>query len=209
LTRPSYGSEELNVLGEGETKRFALLMGACFAATHALAVGITQPAVELPVAVAAPASPSFSWTGFCAGVSATSVTASDGEDDYDTSGFGAQVGYLHDLRSFGAGGELAYSDADLNISLFPASITATRLKLIGGYDAGRFLPYVFVGSSRLTAPGDRSDLTTNYGLGGRVALGAEGWFVAGLDYIVEDKGNGDGEFDLDRQEVSLRINDRF
>ena len=109
------------------------------------------------------------------------------------------------------GGELEYSAADLDD--VPTSVDATRLKLIGGYGAGRFLPYAFVGVSDIKVSNGGtsiSDTTTNYGLGARYAFGAEGRFVAGLEYIVENKDNFGGAFEnLDLDAVSLRLDYRF
>jgi hypothetical protein len=48
--------------------------------------------------IAAPAAPaSWDWTGLYAGLSATNGSFDNGTTDYDTSGFGIQVGYLRDL----------------------------------------------------------------------------------------------------------------
>lgn len=171
---------------------------------------MTEPAPEVPVAPAVQPAPSFDWSGFYAGLSVTDGSVSDG-DDFNTSGFGVQAGYLYDLGTFVVGGELAYSNADIEDEV--SDITATRLKLLGGYDAGRFLPYAFVGLSDVEVSDGAtsfSDTVTNYGLGGRFALGADGRFVAGLEYIVEDKNNfADSGFDLDRDEISLRFDYRF
>jgi predicted porin len=191
-------------------KKLATFAIACGLSGQALAGGMTEPAPDAPVAPAAQPTPSFDWTGFYVGLAVTDGTASDGED-FDTSGFGVQAGYLHDLGTFVVGGELAYSDADLDD--VPSNITATRLKLIGAFDAGRFLPYAFVGLSDVevsNAGASISDTVTNYGLGGRYAFGADGRFVGGLEYIVEDKGNyANSGFDLDRDELALRFDYRF
>ena len=172
-------------------------------------VVVTEPTVE-PVAAAAP---SFDWTGFYAGVAVTSGNVTGGGPEFSTQGFGLHAGYLRDLGTFVVGGELGYSDADVDGQPIDTSITAARLKLIGGYDAGRLLPYVFVGLSDIEISNgisSVSDTTTNYGIGARYAFGAEGRFVAGLEYIVEDTSNfaGFGQ-DLDRDEISLRLDYRF
>jgi predicted porin len=167
----------------------------------------TEP--EPTVAVSA-ATPGFDWTGLYAGLSLSKGTASDGTE-FDTSGFGLQVGYLRDFGAAVLGGELAYSSADLDD--VPTSVDATRVKLIGGYGAGRFLPYAFVGLSdiKIRSGGvSFSDTATNYGIGARYAFGTDGRFVAGLEYIVEDKDNfgGTGD-DIDFDAVSLRLDYRF
>ena len=113
----------------------------------ALAGGLEAPVDDAPVEVAATPAPAFSWTGFYAGVSAISGDFSDGGSDFNTSGFGVQFGYLRDLGTLVVGGELAYSKGDYGDGAPASDWNATRLKLIGGYDAGRFLPYGFVGMS--------------------------------------------------------------
>ena len=191
-------------------RKLSLVLVACGLAGQALAGGMTEPAPEAPVAPAVQPAPSFDWSGFYAGLSVTDGSVSDGED-FNTSGFGVQAGYLYDLGTFVVGGELAYSNADIEDEV--TDITATRLKLLGGYDAGRFLPYAFVGLSDVEVSDGAnsiSDTVTNYGLGGRFAFGADGRFVTGLEYIVEDKNNfADSGFDLDRDEISLRFDYRF
>lgn len=175
-------------------------------------VVVSEPVVAAPVA---PAAPGFDWTGFYAGIAVTSGSAGAFfSPDQDTRGFGAHVGYLRDLGTFVIGGELGYSDADL-VDSDVYSISSTRLKLIGGYDAGRFLPYAFVGLSNMKlteGPTTVSDTTTNYGIGARYAFGAQGRFVAGLEYIVENTSDfGDilPGLDLDYSEISLRLDYRF
>ncbi|MFN4194119.1 MAG: hypothetical protein ACK4FR_14400, partial [Tabrizicola sp.] len=83
---------------------------------------------------------------------------------------------------------------------------------IGGYDAGRFLPYAFVGMTRydVNQATPFSDTMANYGIGARLALGQGGKFVAGLEYLVENKDNFDGTgFRLENREVALRLDYRF
>ncbi len=191
-------------------KTLAAFIVACALSGQAIAGGMTEVVPEAPVAPAAQPAPAFDWTGFYSGISVTDGTVIVG-DEFNTSGFGFQAGYLHDLGTFVVGGELAYSDGELEDTA--ADITSTRLKLIGAVDAGRFLPYAFVGVSDVEATNgftSISDTVTNYGLGARYAFGADGRFVGGLEYIVEDKSNfANTGFDLDRDEFSLRFDYRF
>ncbi|MCX7289314.1 MAG: outer membrane beta-barrel protein [Rhodobacterales bacterium] len=179
-------------------------------ASQSIAGSTNAPAGETPVTLST-ATAEFSWTGFYAGLGLSRGTAADATDAFDTSGTSAHLGYLRDLGTFLLGGELAYSDADLDD--VPTSITSTRIKLIGAYDAGHFLPYAFVGLSDIeisNGPNSISDTVSNYGLGVRYAFGLDGRFVAGLEYLVEDKNNfaSSGEnFDLD--DVTLRLDYRF
>ena len=170
---------------------------------------VTEPA---PEAAAAPAPVTYDWTGFYVGLSAITGTASDdgGVTETDTQGFGLQVGYLRDLGTFVLGGELAYATGDFDA--FPDDEwDSTRVKLIGGYDAGRFVPYGFVGLSKYSVNGpvtDLSDTVTIYGLGAKLALTPR--ISAGLEYLVENKDNFDNAgFDAENSELSLRIDYRF
>jgi predicted porin len=163
--------------------------------------------------IVAPAEPAaMDWTGFYAGVSAISGSFDNGTADFNTSGFGVQAGYLRDLGTVVLGGELSYSKGDFGSSAPASDWDATRLKLIGGYDAGRFLPYAFVGMSKFDineGPGF-SDTMANYGVGAKVALGQSGKFIAGLEYLVESKDNYDGfGTNIKNSELSLRLDYRF
>lgn len=165
---------------------------------------------EDPV-VAAPAAPAnYDWTGFYVGLSAISGRFSDngGLTSDGTGGYGLQAGYLHDFGNFVLGGELAYAKGDYDA--FPDSDwTSTRLKLIGGYGAGRLMPYGFVGMSKYDV--DQavpfSDTVTIYGLGAKYAVTPK--IAVGLEYLVENKSNFDNNFDMENSEISLRVDYRF
>lgn len=170
---------------------------------------VTVIAEPAPVVVSAPAPVTYDWTGMYIGLSAISGTAGEGMDESDTQGFGAQIGYLRDLGTFVVGGELAYAKGDFDD--FPDEWDSTRLKLIGGYDAGRFLPYGFIGLSQYSVKGpvnDLSDTVTIYGLGAKLAISPR--IAAGLEYLVENKDDFDGSgMDAENREISLRIDFRF
>jgi hypothetical protein len=170
---------------------------------------VTVIAEPAPVVVSAPAPVTYDWTGFYVGLSAISGTAGEGIDESDTQGFGAQVGYLRDLGTFVIGGELAYAKGDFDD--YPDEWDSTRLKLIGGYDAGRFLPYGFIGLTQYSVKGpvnDLSDTVTIYGLGAKLAISPR--IVAGLEYLLENKDDFDGSgMDAENREISLRIDFRF
>ncbi|KAF0117007.1 MAG: Uncharacterized protein FD150_97 [Rhodobacteraceae bacterium] len=163
-------------------------------------------------AVVAPAAPAgYDWTGFYIGLSAISGTFSDngGATSDGTTGYGLQAGYLRDFGTLVVGGEVAYAKGDYDA--FPSNDwTATRLKLIGGYGAGRVMPYGFVGLSSYDIGGvsQFSDTVTIYGLGAKVAVSQR--VAVGLEYLVENKTNFDSTgFDMENSEVALRLDYRF
>lgn len=185
----------------------ALLVSAGAAQAGGPVVVADDPVVDAPAAAAA----DFDWTGFYVGLSATNGDFSDGGTDYDTSGYGLQAGYLRDLGKIVVGAELSYAKGDYGDLAPTADWDATRLKVIGGYGAGRLMPYVFVGATsyHVNQATPFSDTMANYGIGARYAFGASGKFVAGLEYLVEKKDNFDNNFDLDNKELSLRLDYRF
>jgi outer membrane immunogenic protein len=197
--------------GSFKVKRYAFLAVLVGIAGPAAAGGPVVAVVEQPVAVAA-AAPSSDWTGFYAGVNLGFGELNDGGDEADSNFYGLQAGYLRDFGTFVAGAELAFTTGDFDD--FPdAEYDSTRLKLIGGYDAGRFLPYAFIGLSDYSLTDGSttiSDTATIYGVGGRYALGANGRHVLGVEYLFETKddfaGSGD---DLDNRELVLRYDFRF
>jgi outer membrane immunogenic protein len=166
-----------------------------------------DPVVAAPTAAA---DLGWDWNGFYVGLSAISGTFSDdgGLTSDGTSGYGLQAGYLRDLGRVVVGGELAYATGDYDA--FPESDwTSTRLKVIGGFDAGRVLPYGFVGMSKYDIGGisTNSDTVTIYGLGAKVAVSPK--IAVGLEYLVENKDDYDDFFDMENSEVSLRLDYRF
>jgi outer membrane immunogenic protein len=183
---------------------------AAFAGPVAAGGPVAVP-VEDPVVVATVA-PSFDWTGFYAGLHyGQGDLSAAGEADSDF--YGVQAGYLRDFGAFVAGGELSYSSGEIEGGGATADIDTTRLKLIGGYDAGRFLPYLFIGVAdlELSAGGTSlSDTMTGYGLGGKFALGANGQHVLGLEYLTEEADNfADSGTTLENDEITFSYNFRF
>ena len=162
---------------------------------------------------AAAATDYFNWTGFYVGVNATSGQFTDGGLEADTTSYGLQAGYLYDIGRLVIGGELSHAKGEYSGAFATSDFDATRFKLIGGYDAGRLLPYAFVGASNYTVnntfSSDLSDTVTIYGIGARVALGSTGRHVLGLEYMVEDKDSFDNNFNLESSEVALRYDFRF
>ncbi|NHB77670.1 outer membrane protein [Rhodobacter calidifons] len=190
-------------------------MKSALAALFVLSAGAAQAggpvAVPADPVVAAPAAAAgYDWTGFYVGLSAMSGDFRNSVGGTsDTNGFGLQAGYLRDFGNLVLGGELAYAKIDYD-DFASTESTSTRLKLIGGYGAGRFMPYAFVGlsSAKVTGPLVASDTMTNYGLGAKVAVTQR--IAVGLEYLVEDKNDFDGTgLDIKLKEIALRVDYRF
>lgn len=188
-------------------KNLMIATGLCLAAGQVAAQGLESTSTGT-------AASSIGWDGYYIGLAVTSADVSGpaGTTDSGTQGFGLQFGYLRDYGTFVAGGEFAYVDAEFD-DLPTLSLASARLKAIGGFDAGRFLPYAFVGLSNVEASIDDasvSETAVNYGLGGRVAVGAEGRVVAGLEYLVEEVDDfGGSGLDFDNNDLSLRLDFRY
>ncbi|MFN3281616.1 MAG: outer membrane protein [Tabrizicola sp.] len=195
-------------------------MRIALAAVLALSAGAAQAGGPVVVAaepqVAAPATPApagWDWTGFYVGLGVTSGNLTAGSVDDGTNGYEVHAGYLHDFGRLVAGVEVGQSKADVDLPVGSGTVRATRFKLIGGVDANRVLPYAFVGVSDVeisSGPLSISDSVTGYGIGARVAIGAAGRLVAGLEYSIESSDDfaGPGN-ELDYKELSLRIDYRF
>ena len=168
-------------------------------------------AISCPLSFAA-AQDGGDWTGFYAGASVAAGRFSDGDDQdaAKTSGFGVHAGYLCDTGTFVVGGELGYSAGDYGNTFPEADWESTRLKLIGGYDGGRYLPYALLGVSRydINQPGSPfSDNVTIFGVGVRYSMTDK--LIAGLEYVVQSKDDFDNNFDMESGDLSLRIDYRF
>lgn len=148
------------------------------------------------------------WTGFYGGVSfgigSLETNVPGVTDSY--SNLGLHAGYYHDLGDIVLGAELEHTKLDFGSGFVGGSGDVTRLKLKGGYDMGRVLPYVVVGTSRLSAAG-MSDSFTNYGVG--LDYKMSDTMRIGAEYLV-DSSNGTfattgAEVDLSTINVRLSI----
>jgi outer membrane immunogenic protein len=198
-------------------KNYVFAAGFCLAAGPVMAQGLA------PVTASPEAAPA-AWDGFYWGLAVSSgdlsLSNATATEEYSTQGFGLQFGYLRDVGTFVVGGEFAYVSADVDdVPGFSSgvSLNSARLKAIGGVEAGQFLPYAFVGLSNVEFSFDDSagELAGNetgfsYGLGGRVALGAEGRVIVGLEYLVEEVDDflGSG-VDVENNDLSLRFDLKY
>lgn len=128
------------------------------------------------------------WTGFYGGVSfgmgSLETNVPGVTESY--SNLGLHAGYNHDLGDIILGAELEHAKLDFGFGTVGGSSDVTRLKLKGGYDMGRALPYVVVGTSRLSAAG-MSDSFTTYGVG--LDYKMSDTMRVGAEYLV-DSSNG-------------------
>ncbi|MDX8348765.1 outer membrane beta-barrel protein [Cognatiyoonia sp. IB215446] len=194
----------------------------------ASAGGLSEPvATPAPVPVApVPVAPvGTDWTGFYAGAQLgfgeleAELGGTDALDG-DESGllFGAHAGYLYDFGNIVLGGELDIDGSNIEPELAIADDTfeldtVTRAKLLLGYDAGRFLPYLTGGvaqarTSSSTDAVDGDDDGTFAGLGVKYLL-SDSFMIGGEvlqhqfdDYITDD-------LDVEALTGTLRASFRF
>ncbi|MBD3788246.1 MAG: outer membrane beta-barrel protein [Sphingomonadales bacterium] len=177
----------------------------------ALAGGYTQPVVEAPVVTPAPAlAPRANWDGFYAGAQLGYGQTDGGIVDDEGVVGGLQAGYLRDMGSFVAGGELAYSGANLDDGTGEIN-GVTDLKLIGGVPSGQWLYYGALGASHIDADyagAGYSDVMPFVGLGAKYAVN-EQWAVGGeLGHRIGNGFDGTGE-DLDLTTLNATVSFKF
>lgn len=205
---------------------FAFAGGALMATgTAALAGGYVAPVVETPVVapVVAPiTSTDLDWSGFYVGgqvgkTTATQTGPAGAETDYDATSYGVHGGYLHDFGRFVGGAELSYDvlkDVEADGASASTDGDVLRGKLMAGYGAGRFLPYVAAGYAKASVDGvdgaaDQDGDGYFYGLGAKfkatdnILVGAEV-----LRHEFSDFGDVDGN-DLDATTVGLNVSWQF
>ncbi len=133
---------------EKRLTRFTQLM-----ATAVTVVGLSGPGfagglqtapVEPIVESAGPiASYGGDWTGGYAGLGFGNLNVdATGAADGDDVSYGVHAGYDHDFGQFVLGGEIEYDATDLDLGGAATVDSVARLKLRGGYDAGRTMLYV-------------------------------------------------------------------
>ncbi|SEM45109.1 Opacity protein [Loktanella fryxellensis] len=184
-------------------------------ATTAFAGGIAAPVMEAapvaPVAVATPVIVTNDWSGFYLGgqIGTGDVELDNGVAavEQDLSSYGVQAGYLYDLGSFVLGGEASYNVLDIDTLGDDNSVT--RVGVIAGYDAGRFLPYLTGGYASLDVGLlDESDDGYYYGVGAMYAVTDS--LNVGIEYLDHQFDDfASSGTDINAQTTSLKVNYAF
>lgn len=181
-------------------------------AAGAMAGGYVPTVVEAPVA-AAPApvvAPRADWTGFYAGAQLGYGQTDGGIVDDEGVVGGLHAGYLRDMGNFVAGGELAYSGANIDDGAGAVNST-TDLKLIGGVPNGQWLYYGALGASFVDADfggAGYSDTMPFVGLGAKYAVNDQ-WSVGGeLGHRIGNGFDGTGQ-DLDLTTLNASVSFKF
>ena len=196
----------------------------------ATAGGLAEP-VATPAPVAPPpvvVAPGTDWTGFYAGgqLGFGSVEGDlDGDDPItgDENGllYGVHAGYLYDFGNLVLGGEVDFDGSNIEPEVGDASFevdSVARAKVLLGYDAGQFLPYVTGGVAQLsTSSDDIEPLDTDgdgtfagigvkYLLSDSIMLGAEV-----LQHQFDEYASvvADDDLDVEATTATLRASFRF
>jgi opacity protein-like surface antigen len=150
------------------------------------------------------------WTGGYAGLGFAMGQIEDDPDDTDVRIVGLHGGYLHDVGAFVVGGEIEIGRVSDDEDLLEAGRVA-RFKGIAGYDAGRFLPYVTVGTSQLSFDFETgTGATVTYEdrarvLGAGVVFAATDRLRIGAEYLQDYRKDFDGlGTEIDMKTFSLR-----
>ena len=191
---------------------------AALVASAATAGGIAEPVMSAPVAapapvVAAPVVLTNDWSGFYIGgqYGGGTVELDNGTatTDLDMTNYGVQAGYLYDLGSFVVGGEASYNVLDIDTLGDDNSVT--RVGVIAGYDAGRFMPYLAGGYASLDV--DSTALTAQdngyyYGVGATYAVTDS--INVGVEYLDHQFDDfDDSGIDINARTTSLKVNYKF
>lgn len=194
-------------------KRIAIITLAAAIAGPALADGPTVAVVTPPVI--APVAPAADWSGAYVGLSLgtgsgkLTFNGNQVSPDLDFNSYGVFAGYNYDMGRTVVGGEISYSD--LNIDDAPSGFDSSALRVMGrvGYDAGRFMPYATAGFASLKA--ESNDATGYaYGVGVDALLGNN--FVVGAQYIrhqFTDIDNAPSSAEIEANQFEIRAAYKF
>ncbi len=180
--------------------------------SSAFAGAPTPAPVEAPVEVAPAPAPVANfggdWTGGYVGLSLGNLDVDgSGTADGDDVSYGIHGGYDYDFGQFVLGGEFELDSTDVDLGGAATVDSVARLKLRGGYDAGRTLIYVTAGIAEL----DSSLGSETGGFGGvGVAYQVNDQFYVGGEILEHRFSNINGSgVDADATSVSLRGGIRF
>jgi len=186
--------------------KMKLMTGLAVALMSTAAMAADLPRRTDPVAPVMRAMPTFTWTGFYAGVNAGygfgSFTGSAGNSFKDPGGFvgGGQLGYNYQVGSmvYGLEADLDYTDLKGRSNAAAFAGGKDRVNYIGtmrgrlGYAVDRFLPYVTggfaYGGSKITVPGVGSSnpVNTGYALGAGVEYALTNTVTARVEGLYVD-----------------------
>jgi outer membrane immunogenic protein len=174
-----------------------------------------QPAPTAPLSYAVSTmSMADDWTGFYAG--GTLGYAGAGGDNVfnnDEAGwdYGVQGGYLWDTGTAVLGGELQWVGTNVQDDVNDIGIDGVaRAKLIAGYNAGVFMPYIVGGWAQLTTSGslDESDTGYLYGIGANYMLSET--VMVGAEYLKHQWDNyADTGENVTAETLEVRASFRF
>lgn len=148
--------------------------------------------------------------GIFIGIHGGAGAANDSFDQPDLTIYGAQAGYLWDLGTIVAGGEVQYSA--LQETFWNEDISALRLKGRLGYDAGTFQPYVSLGAAQISSPTRGTGTMYTGSVGADAMIGSN--MLIGVELIHDANPNfswsgGGGTFDFQFNTVVLKASYKF
>ncbi|MFV0410522.1 MAG: outer membrane protein [Paracoccus sp. (in: a-proteobacteria)] len=188
---------------------------ACLISGAAFAGGYAQPVAD-PIIVEPPMpSEQSAWDGFYLGgqygTGSLDFSYAGYSEDFDADAYGVHAGYLRDLGQWVIGVELDYNNLELDDADIDGNGDMTRLRARAGYDFGKVLPYVSLGTAWIsTKDSDGAEVGVTYGVGVDF-MPFNDKFSVGLEYSRQDFNDIDGidGLDLTADMFQLRAAYRF